>query len=41
MYVCMYVCNGRYELETTEYKFHNYSKVAESTNLPFFNRDTP
>lgn len=39
--VCLSLQNGRYELETTEHKFHNYSKVVESTNLPLFNKDTP
>ena len=40
-FVCLSLQNGRYEPETTGYKFHDNWKVVESTNLPFFNKDTP
>ena len=37
MLVCMSLQKGKYELETPEYKFVNYSKVVQSTDCSYFN----
>ena len=34
--ICLSLQKGKYELETTEYKFDNYSKLVESTDCSYF-----